>query len=164
MVQETILQNWIFTKFALPFLLIFFIIYGALEKIKFFGDGQHRTNALVAFVVGLIFVSAIQPKLVVENLILFLTVAILVVFIALLLWGFIIGKLPEIPGKIQAAVAGVVIIALTIATLWVLGVQGEFFDFLFRSSWSADFWTNTVFILVVIAALVIVISGSRNHG
>src|SRR3972149_8035403 len=122
---ETILQSPIFTDFAFPFLLIFFVLYGILEKTKVFGE-QHRTNALVAFVVGLIFVAAVQPKLIVENLILFLTVAIIVVFIALLLWGFIVGKLPEIPGKLQAGVAVVVIIAVVIATLWAIGVEGSF--------------------------------------
>jgi len=158
---ETILQSPIFTDFAFPFLLIFFVLYGILEKTKVFGD-QHRTNALVSFVVGLIFVAAVQPKLIVENLILFLTVAIIVVFIALLLWGFIVGKLPEIPGKIQGAIAAVVIIAVAIATLWAVGVEGSFFDFLFRSSWSADFWTNAAFIVVVIAALVLIIAGGKS--
>ena len=157
---ETILQAPIFTDFAFPFLLIFFVLYGILEKTNVFGD-QHRTNALVSFVVGLIFVAAVQPKLIVENLILFLTVAIIVVFIALLLWGFIIGKLPEIPGKLQAGVAVVVIIAVVIATLWAIGVEGSFFDFLFRSGWSADFWTNAAFIVVVIAALALIISSGK---
>jgi len=162
-VQETILQSWIFTKFAFPFLLIFFILYGVLEKTKVFGD-QHKTNALVSFVVGLIFVAAVQPKLIVENLILFLTVAIVVVFVALLLWGFIIGKLPEIPGKIQGGIVVVVIIAVGIATLWAVGVEGSLFDFLFRSSWSGDFWTNAAFIIVVIAALALIIGGGKLKG
>lgn len=156
-VQETILQNWIFTKFAFPFLLIFFILFGILEKTKVFGEDKSRLNALISFVVGLIFVGAVFPKLVVENLILFLTIAIVVVFIALLLFGFIVGKTPEVPGKLQGAIAGVVIIAVAIALLWALGIEGSFFDFLFRSSWSADFWTNAAFIIVVIAAMVLVV-------
>ena len=158
--QETILQSWIITKFALPFLLIFFVLYGILEKTKVFGD-QHKTNALVSFVIGLIFVASVQPKLIVENMILFLTVAIIVVFVALLLWGFIVGKLPEIPGKLQGGIAAIVIIAVVIATLWAVGVQGGFFDFLFRSSWSSDFWINTAFIVVVIAALALIIGKNK---
>src|SRR3972149_11372061 len=121
---ETILQSPIFTDFAFPFLLIFFVLYGILEKTKVFGD-QHRTNALVSFVVGLIFVAAVEPKLIVENLILFLTVAIVIVFIALLLWGFIVGKPPDIEPKVQGAIAGVVILAVLIATLWATGVEGN---------------------------------------
>lgn len=154
---ETILQAPIVTDFALPFLLIFFILYGILEKTKVFGGDSHRTNALVSFVVGLIFVAAVEPKLIVENLILFLTVAIVIVFIALLLWGFIVGKPPDIEPKVQGAIAGVVILAVLIATLWATGVEGNLFDFLFRSTWSADFWTNAAFIIVVVAALALVI-------
>jgi len=157
-IQETILQNWLVTKFALPFLLIFFILFGILEKTKLFGE-RKQLHALISFVVGLIFVAAVQPKIIVENLTLFLTVAIVVVFIALLLWGFVIGKLPEVPGKIQGGIAAVVVVAVAIATLWAMDVQGALFDFLFRSGWSADFWTNFAFIAVVIIALALVVGG-----
>jgi hypothetical protein len=161
MVQETILQNWIFTKFAFPFLLIFFILFGILEKTEIFGKDKKTLNALIAFVVGLIFVGAVFPKLVVENLTLFLTIAIVVVFIALLLWGFIAGEIPKVSGKLQGLVAVVVIIAVAIALLWAMGVEGKFFDFLFRQSWSQGFWTNVAFVVVIVAALALVISGSK---
>src|SRR3989344_4428063 len=87
---ETILQHWIFTSFVFPFLLIFFIVFGILQKSKLFGEAK-QLNALIAFVIGLIFVGAVFPKLVVGNLILFLTVAVVVMFVALLLWGFVAG-------------------------------------------------------------------------
>ena len=86
---ETILQHWILTNFAYPFLLIFFIAFGILEKSKLFGSDKKQLNALIAFVIGLIFITAVFPKLVVGNLILFLTVSIVVMFVALLLWGFV---------------------------------------------------------------------------
>ena len=158
MAQETILQNWIFTKFAFPFLLIFFILFGILEKTKVFGEDKHRLNALISFVVGLIFVGAVFPKLVVENLILFLTVSIVVVFIGLLLWGFVSGEEAKVPGKLKPIAGILVFIALVIAVFWATGVEGNFFDFLFRSSWSTEFWTNAAFIVVVIAAIVLVVS------
>ena len=161
---ETILQHWIFTEFAFPFLLIFFILFGILEKTKVFGDGKKQLNALVSFVIGLIFVAAVNPKLVVGNLILFLTVAIVVVFIGLLLWGFISGGEAKIPDKIKPMIGGIVILAVAVAVLWALGVQISFFedvfDFLFRSSWSADFWTNATFIIAVIIAIALVVKSS----
>lgn len=161
MVQETILQSWIFTQFAFPFLLIFFVLYGILEKTKVFGEGKEKLNAMVSFVVGLIFVAAISPKLVVNNLILFLTVAIIVVFIALILWGFMIGEEPKITGKFKGLAIAIVIIAVAAALLWALGVPGtifgDVFDFLFKQDWSSSFWTNVVFIFVVIIAIVIIL-------
>ncbi len=124
---DTILQSWIFTQFAFPFLLIFFILFGILEKTEVFGKNKKTLNAMIAFVVGLIFVGAVSTKLVVGNLILFLTVAIVVVFIGLLLWGFVSGEEAKIPGQLKPLAGIVVILSVAIALLWALGVQISFF-------------------------------------
>jgi len=155
MVEETILQNEIFTNFALPFLLIFFIVFGILEKTKLFGEDKKQLNALIGFVIGLIFVAAVFPKLVVGNLILFLTVAIVVMFVALLLWGFVSGEAPKIESKPLKWVIGIVIIvAVGIALLWAMGIEGGASDILFEQTWSGEFWTNAAFVVVVVLALV----------
>jgi hypothetical protein len=158
---ETILQHWVITNFALPFLLIFFLLYGILEKTGVLGKDQHRLNALTAFVVGLIFVGAVFPKLVVGNLILFLTVSIVVVFIALLLWGFLIGGEAKIPDKLKLPAGILVIVAVVVAVFWALGLEGNVFDLLFRQSWSTAFWTNAAFIAVIIIALAAIIMGGK---
>ncbi len=162
MTTTTILQSSIFTDFAFPFLLIFFILFGILEKTKVFGDDKHTLNAMISFVVGLIFVAAVFPKVIVGNLILFLTVAIVVVFIALLLWGFISGEAPKVPAKLQALIGIVVAIAVVIALLWAIGIATNIFDFLFNSSWSSSFWTNFAFIAVVIIGMAVAIGGSKS--
>jgi len=167
-----ILQNPIFTQFIFPFALIFFILFGILEKTKVFGEGKKQLNALIAAVVGLIFVGAVSPKLIVGNLILFLTVAIVVVFIGLLLWGFVAGekglKFEDAPKGLKALIGAVVVLAVAIALLWALGVQISFFEdvfaFLFKSSWSSDFWTNAAFIIVVIMAVALVVKGGGSGG
>ena len=159
-IEETILQSEIFTKFALPFLLIFFIIFGILEKIKLFGEDKKQLNALVAFVIGLIFVGAVFPKLVVGNLILFLTIAIVVMFVALLLWGFIVGEAPaigNIPNGLKWVIGIVIIVAVGIALIWATGIEGRASDLLFEQPWSAEFWTNVAFVAVVVIALVLVL-------
>lgn len=161
MATTTILQSSIFTDFAFPFLLIFFILFGILEKTEVFGDDKHTLNAMISFVVGLIFVASVFPKAIVGNLILFLTVAIVVVFIALLLWGFISGEAPKVPAKIQALIGILIVVAVAIALLWAMGVATSTFDFLFSSSWSSSFWTNFAFIAVVIIGMGIAIGGSK---
>jgi len=163
MVAETILQNEVLTKFVYPFLLIFFIVFAVLEKTKVLGDERKQLNALVAFVIGLIFVGAVFPKLVVSNMILFLTVALIVVFVVLLLWGFVASgdKGFEISNGLKIFLFIVLGIAVIIAVLWATGVGGGFFDFLFSSSWSNAFWTNFLFIVVIAAALALVIRKSK---
>ena len=164
MVSDTILQHDVLTKFAYPFLLIFFIVFAVLEKTKLLTDSNKQINALVSFVISLIFVSAVQPKIIAGNLILFLTVAIVVVFVVLLLWGFI-----SSPGKDKFemekwmkytlwAVAGV---AVVVALFWATGISTDAFDFLFKQSWSDSFWTNFAFVAVVVAALAIILKNSK---
>ena len=164
MATETILQHWIVTKFALPFLLIFLIVFGVLEKTKIFGDNKKQLNAFVSFVIGLIFIGAVFPKLVVENLILFLTVGLVVLFIVLLLWGFVSGEEAKIPDNkpFQIIVGILIVLAVLIAVLWALGIEATIFDSLFRQSWSTDLWTNVAFIAVIIIALVLILKTGKD--
>jgi hypothetical protein len=169
MVQETILQNWIFTRFALPFLLIFFIVFGILEKTKLFGPDKKQLNAFIAFVIGLILVGATSPTLTISNLILFLTVAIVVLFVALLLWGFVAGEkgleFEKAPKALKWFIGIVIVVAVIIALLWALGTEVTVFetvsDFLFKSDWSKSFWTNLSFVAVIIIALVLVLRKTK---
>jgi len=164
---ETILQHWIFSQFALPFLLIFFIVFGILEKTELFGKDKRQLDAGISFIIGLIFVGAIFPKIVVGNLILFLTVAVVVMFIGLLLWGFVSGEAPKVDGKLKAPFAALIIIAVAAALLWALGTPGGFFrdafDFVFLSSWSKEFWTNAAFIIVIVAAVIAVMGKPKKE-
>ena len=169
MVQETILQHWIFTRFALPFLLIFFIVFGILEKTKLFGPDKKQLNALIAFVMGLILIAAASPTLTISNLVLFLTVAIVVLFVALLLWGFIAGekglKFEEAPKALKWVIGIVIVVAVVFALLWALGTEATIFekasDFFFKSDWSKSFWTNLSFVVVIIVALVLILKKTK---
>ena len=165
MAQETILQHWIVTKFILPFLLMFVLVYAILEKTKLLGEKSHQVNAVVSGVIGLIFVGAVFPKLVVENMILFLVVAVIVVFVALLLWAFISGSdlKDNILGNnaIKWIVGIVLVVAVIFALLWATGVSTSAIDFFFKNDWSNTFWTNVIFIVVIAGVLALVLSKSK---
>ena len=166
MALETIFQHELLTKFAYPFLLIFFIVFAVLEKTKLLGENKKQLNAVLAFVIGLIFLSVVQPRLIVENMILFLTVAIVIVFVVLLLWGFISGKGLEsdiLSNKgVKWTVGIAVVIAVIVAVFWAAGISTDAFDFLFKQSWSNTFWTNFMFVAVVAAALAVVLKSSSS--
>jgi len=162
--MANILQQPIFTDFLYPFLLMFFLIFGILEKTKLFGaDKKTQLNALVALVISLIFVSAVFPRIVVGNLMLFLAIALVVIFVGLLLWGFVSGGEAKIGGKNMAIFFGVLIfIAVLLAVIWATGFGGglqSIFNWLFDSKWSNSFWTNFIIIVLVIGAVVAVILG-----
>ena len=161
MVQETILQHWLVTRFILPFALMFFIIFAVLEKTKVLG-GNKQINALISFVIGLIFVGVAYPTEVASNMILFLTVALVVMFVALLLWGLVSGgKEVSLGNDSVKWVVGIgIVVVVVLALLWATGVDSSAFDLLFKQSWSGTFWTNVIFIGVVAVALAVVIKNS----
>lgn len=162
MADQTFLQNFIIKDFILPFLLMFFIVFAILEKTKVLGSGNKQVNAFVSAVIALIFVSAIYPKQVVNNLILFLTIAIIVVFIFLLLLGFTMGNNDAMDfftkwGGLKWAVLGVVFVAIVAAVIWAMGLNNTLFNSLFRQSWSSTVWTNVLFVAVIVVALAVLI-------
>ena len=162
MVQETILQHWIFTNFAFPFLLMFFVVFAILEKTKLLGEDKKQLNALLSFIVSLVFVGAIFPKLVVENMILFLSVSMIIVFVGLLLWGFITGQEAKIDTNgVKIAVGIVLVLVLIGAILWATGWYGGLFDFITGSSIGSSFWTNVLFIVMIAVALAIVLKTGK---
>lgn len=164
MVKETILQHWVFTQFILPFLLIWTITFALLQKTKILGEDKQQLDAIVAFVIGLIFVSAVFPKVVVSNLILFLTVSIIVMFVGLLLWGFISGgeiKTDFLSHKGLRWFAGIgIFIVVIIAVFWATGIWDDIVNLLFKQSWSSGLWTNVSFIVVIAVALAVVLIGA----
>ena len=164
MVEETIFQNWIFTKFILPVLLIFTLVFAVLEKTKLFGDDKKQLNAIVALVISLIFVGFVFPKEVVTNMILFMTVALVVMFVVLILWGFVYadvktGFAPEKWMKWSFAI--VIIIAVVLAVIWSTGDQFGILNYLTKQPSTKMFWSNVIFIAAVIGALVAVIKSGK---
>ncbi len=161
--MATILQHPLLTDFLYPLLLVFFIVFALLEKLKILGDEKHQINALVSLVIGLIFVSAVFPKIIVGNLILFLSVGLVVIFIGMLLWGLVAGKV-DFNRNMKIFLGIIIFIAVVLALIGVSGFGGgienfftNVFDFLFNSNWSGGFWTNFLFIAVILAVVLIAI-------
>lgn len=161
---ETILQHPVLTSFVYPFLIVFFIVFAVLEKTKIFGEEKKQLNALLAFVIGLVFVSAVFPKMVVENMILFLSVALVIMFVVLLLWGFIFAgeKGFQLNDSMKIGLAVVIGISVVIATLWAFGITGKVYDFFFNQNWSTAFWTNFFFIILIGIALAVIIKKTKS--
>lgn len=164
MATEIFLQNWLFTRFAYPFLLIFFVVFAILEKTKILGDGKKQLNALTAFVIGLIVVSVAYPTEVIGNLILFLTVSLVVMFVILMLWGFVSADAKEgfkLEGWMKWILWIVVGIAVIIGVFWAFGIGADFTDIFLNQNWSSEFWTNTAFIVVIALALALILRSGK---
>jgi len=158
--MASIFQSILLTRFLLPFLLIFFILYGILEKTKIFGDDKTQLNALISFIISLIFIGFTYPTEVANNLVLFLTIAMIAMFVGLILWGVLVGepKLEKLPKK---GFGVLIIIAVIGAVIWATGSFTPFADWLFGQQWSGEFWTNVLFIIVIAIALGLVWKGTK---
>lgn len=163
----TILQHWIFTKFLFPLLLVFFLIFAILEKTKVLGGGK-QVNAVISLVISLIFVGFAFPKDVVANLILFLTIGLVVMFVGMLFWGFAIGDEPKFTApKLKGAAGVVIVVAVVLALIWATGFWNGFWNIVgnfFTQSWSEMFWTNVVFILALAGAIAVVLTSGGGNG
>ena len=165
MAEVTILQHYIFTEFILPFLLMFALVFAILEKTKILGEDKKQVDAILAFVIGLIFVSAIYPKQVVNDLILFLTISIVVVLVFLMIYGFVASDKGE-GLKVEkwmmwtfGILAGIGTIA---ATIWATGTSFFVIDMLFYQPWSNKLWTNVAFVVVVVVAMTLVLKSGTS--
>jgi hypothetical protein len=162
MAVETILQNPVFTRYIFPFLLIFLIVYAVIEKAKIFGEGKHQINALIAAVIGLIFVTVFSYTNVTDKLVLFLSIALVVVFVALLLWGFITGdaKIPD-TSTMKWIVGIGIVIAVAAATIWATGISDNLINFFFEQEGISTFWNNFLFVAVIVISLALIIHSAR---
>ncbi len=156
------LQNTIFTKFLLPFFIVFFLIFAILEKTKLLGENK-QIHALISFVIGLIFIAAFNYSAVVNNLILFGVIAVVVLFVGLLLWTFLShGEVSfwaaDKPNAFRTILIVALFIAVGLGVIWAFGIPlNTIADSLFQQAWSQPFWTNLIFIVLIGIALAIVI-------
>lgn len=156
---ETIFQNWIFTKFILPFVLIWALVYAVLEKTKLLGNDKHQLNAIIALVIGITFTGFLAGTTIVSNMILFLAVALVVLFVILLLWGFISSgeKGIELQPWMKFGLIGLAGIAFIWAIIWATGLQATVQKLLLGQTWSTTLWANILFVAVIVAALALVL-------
>lgn len=167
MAGQTILQNFIFQDFILPFIFMFVLVFAILEKTKVLGSGKKQLDAIIAGVIALIFVSVAYPKLVVGNLILVLTVAMVLIFVGLLIWGFLIGgdaKITLSEKWMKWVVAILILVFVVIAFFWSAGLNPQVFSFLFEQSWSNTFWVNFIFIVVIAIIIAVALKSSKEGG
>ncbi len=162
------LQNTIFTNFIFPFFLVWLIAFAILQKSKILGESQAQLNALISLVIGFILISAFNYSAVINNLVLFLSIGLVIVFVTFLLWGFVSGGESKLwdsksPGAIRTIMMVVLIIAIVVGVFWAFGISlGSVSNTLFNQVWSQAFWTNLIFIVLIGLALALVLGASKS--
>ena len=153
----------IFTEFILPFLLVFTVLFAILDKTKILGDGKRQINAIVALIVGLMIISFANFADVIFELFVFLAVGIVVIFVFLILWGFVFAGEKEFKMNKGLKVAfGILIgIGLIGALLFATDSWDYVYNNVILGEGASSIWTTVLFLGLIGGALAIVL-GSKD--
>lgn len=148
---------------VLPFLLIFTLVFGFLEKIKLFGtkDGQPRTNINAIFSL-LVAGFMLTQEEIIEKITSFLprvSLIMLIFVMLLLLIGTFIGERQhEWTGGVFAVAA----ILCLIAVFWAFtSTDYDFMEGGSISNWWDDNWGGVIGLAAVVAVFIAVVAGSK---
>lgn len=152
----TFLNMDLFRLIILPFLLVFAIVFALLEKSKILGDDKRQINAIVSLVVAAMFISFGNLIGFINNLIGFLVVAVIILFVYILLTGFIFstkdGDALKEMGWLKITFAMVALIALVIAVLVITGYWDNFWSMV-----TSGYAGNIFLILIIVGAIIAVL-------
>ncbi len=159
---ETILTNPLVSETILPFVLVFTLVFAILEKTQILGKEKRQIDAIIALVVGLIFVAFGQATNIVVKMIPILGIALVVILIFMLLLGSLYK--PDnfaIPDWLKI-VFGILIAILVIVTVLVL-TGGADYIVRYVSGGNSAVLINGILILVVVGVVLAVIFGGKKE-
>lgn len=164
----TLLSHPLVVEVLLPFLLVFTVTFGVLQKSEIFGKDKKQIDALVALAVGLLLVSLANAIGMIIQLVSFVSVALVVLLVFFLMVGMFTeaGKPGEVFSKFFKGVVGIpIIIAFFVAVFSIVGV----WDFLWEKVlvFGGDRETlvmNILFIVVIAGAIFAVLKGAGSSG
>ena len=156
--MSTFLSNAIFQDVILPFLLVFTLVFAILEKSKLLGDGKHQINAIIGFVFAAILVSFTQYIGWLQNLVIFFVVALFIIFIFLLLYGFIWGETGGDMLKNAEPLKWTLGIIILIAVVWATLVITGGIEYV---NSHPEILTNVLFIGLIAGAIATVLNSGK---
>ncbi len=160
---ETIFTNPLFVETILPFLLMFTLVFAVLEKTKILGEGKRQIDAIIALVVGLIFVSFGQATDVVVKMIPILGIALVVILVFMLLLGSLYGEGKFEVHKYLRIAIGIVIGILVIGMVLILtGGLDYLIGFIYGGN--VGIIVNVVLVVIIIGAVAAVVFGGKGNG
>lgn len=158
MAVENIFTKVIFTDYILPWILVFVLIFAILEKSQLLGEGKRQINAILSAVVGLILLAVPYSRDIINQIVPFMVILAVILFVFLLLYGFVSGQKADkdLLGKGVKIGLGIAIgIAILIAVLVITDYWNDVIDYLGSSNTGA----NIIFIIIAAAAVVAVLAG-----
>ena len=158
---NSILTSAIFSELVLPFLLVFVLVFAILEKTKILGENKSQINAIIGFIIGLIFVSFGYAVELTTKLLGVMAVIAVILLVFIMLYSFAVGRKEFEMPKQLATTFGILIGIALIITLLVLTGYWDYIINAFSGGEGSSIAMNIFFILMIIAAVAIVLSGNK---
>jgi len=163
---ETIFSEPIFIEIILPFLLVFTIVFAILDKTKLLGEGKRQINAITSLVIGLILIGFPFARDIVVKLIPFLVVCLVILFVFMLLYGFISGKKEgDVLSKGLKVTLGLIFgLAVLVAVLWITGAWETIYSIAVEGEYAGKIFVNLLLVAIIVGAIAIVLSSGGKSG
>jgi len=157
---ESVFAEPIFMEYILPFLLVFTLVFAVLDKTKLLGEGKRQINAIISLVIGLILLAFPAPRDIIVKLIPFLAVVLVILFVFMLLYGFLAGKKEgDVLNKGLKIALGIIVgLSLIVAILWISGVWDVIYDKLVNQEGAGKIWMNVLLIAIIAGAMSVVLA------
>jgi len=148
------LKDFGFFDIVLPFLLIFAVTFAVLEKTEIFGKDKKNINSMIAFVMGLLFVTVPKVVSVVQEALPNIGVMLIVLMSFMILVGFFVShKEGKHFFEEQSALKWIFIIVVLVGTTII------FLDALgwWENIWGGaeNFWSSTLGVTIVFLAIIV---------
>lgn len=150
----------IFTKGILPFLLVFVLVFAILQRSKILGEGKSKIDALVSLAIALILIGVPQPRNLIVNIMPWLAVALVVLFVIITIYGFT-GELEKDKGiKLPKWFnKSLIVVAIVFVAILVLVFSG---GWTYLKSISSSSIVSNVILIVVIGIVLWVAIGNKD--
>ena len=161
---DTILTHPFFTTLVLPFLLVFTLVFAILDKTNILGKGKKQINAIISFVIGLIFTTFAYYVHITTQLLGIMAVIAVILLVFMILIGFVYSgeKGFEMPKALKTFLGILIGIALIIALLVITGTWSslmENIDYYLQTNLAR----NILFIIVIVVGIWIVIGKTKKQ-
>lgn len=164
-VVENLVDTGVYSV-ALPFILVYAIVFAILQKSQIFEGGStskrqaKNVNSIVALVFGLFVVLSVNVVKYIQDF--FINVVVIITFLLglFIVLGFILGdKLKELfEGKAKVGIAVVVTIVVLSIMLYILGFWGWLFGWFETWDFGDSDTLSTIIVLAVIGLVLYWIS------
>lgn len=157
---KSVFAEPIFMEYILPFLLVFTLVFAVLDKTKLLGEGKRQINAIMSLVIGIILLGFPTSRNIIVKLIPFLAIVLVILFVFMLLYGFVMGKKEgDVLHKgVKIAIGIILGLAVIVAVLWITGAWDVIYEKTIKGEFAGKIWINVLLIAIIGGAMAIVLS------